>query len=130
MNEKTRGGTIPIERETFNVLLKKSHTLAICYCLCCDKARYKNGQWTNPKNLEEIKLDYGQFIYGRISFSEELDVNQSTVYRNMRTLERMGIIEIENHNNQFSIITVLHLQKLYRRNQKARENGGCKTQME
>ena len=128
-SNKERGGTVPFNRNTFNKLLRKSHTLALCYFLCLDKARYKQGSWTNPKSLEEIKLDYGQFIYGRVSFSETLGIDQSTVYRNIKTLERMHIIKTENHNNQFSIITVLELQRFYKQSQKASENGPCKTQM-
>ena len=123
---KIRNGRIPVDRKTYERLGRININLRACYVECCNKARYSIGTWTNPKNLEEIKLNYGQFVFGRFEFAKEIKVEPNSVYRYMKKLEKMRIIKIENHNNQFSIITVYQLKDFYEkyaREDSKRESG-------
>ena len=54
---------------------------------------------------QEIKLQKGQFVFGRKKASEELKMTESTIYKYIKLLEKLQMISI-NSNNKFSVITV------------------------
>lgn len=57
-----------------------------------------------------VNLCAGQFIYGRKTASEKLNLSESKVYRIVKMLKDMGCIKID-VNNKFSIITVENWKK-------------------
>ena len=71
------------------------------WCLC--KASHKERDQLVGKQL--IHLEEGQFITGRIKASEELKMNQSTVYKYLIMLKNQKMVHIES-SNRFSIITI------------------------
>lgn len=52
-----------------------------------------------------IKLKKGQFVFGRKKASEELQMTESMVYRNINLLQDLQMLKIK-PNNKFSIVTV------------------------
>lgn len=52
-----------------------------------------------------IKLEKGQFVFGREKASEELNMKESTVYKYIKLLEKLRMISIKS-NNKFSIVSV------------------------
>jgi len=55
--------------------------------------------------VSSIKVERGQFIFGRIKAEEELSISGSTIYRQMQKFEDLGQIKID-VNSTFSIVTV------------------------
>lgn len=58
---------------------------------------------------EEIQLERGQFLTGRISASEELRMSASMVYRSLKTLEKINAISVKS-NNRFSVVTICNYE--------------------
>lgn len=52
-----------------------------------------------------VHLEKGQFVFGRNTASDELDMKESTVYKYMKILEKLQMISI-NSNNKFSIVSI------------------------
>lgn len=71
------------------------------------KANYKPSHvpLNHGRGTVSIKVDRGQFIFGRNKAAEELKINGSTIYRHIQKLEEQKQITIE-ANNQYSIITI------------------------
>jgi len=77
------------------------------WCLC--RANWYP-QWVSlkiGKGTQSIKVDRGQFLFGRHTASQALCIDGSTVYRIIKKLEEMGNITI-NSNNQYSIVSVVN----------------------
>lgn len=55
--------------------------------------------------LQVVELKNGQFIFGRNKASEELKMNESTIYKYIKLLEELQMISI-NSNNKFSVISI------------------------
>jgi hypothetical protein len=53
----------------------------------------------------EVKLQRGQFIFGRKTASKELHIPQSTVWKRMLKLEKMQNLSIQ-RNTKYSIISI------------------------
>jgi DNA-binding transcriptional regulator YhcF (GntR family) len=71
------------------------------------KANYKPSHvpLNHGRGIVSIKVDRGQFIFGRNKAAEELEINGSTIYRHLQKLENQKQINIE-ANNQYSLITI------------------------
>jgi len=71
------------------------------------KANYKASfvPLNHGKGTVSIKVDRGQFIFGRNRAAEELKIAGSTIVRHMEKLQTEGQIIIE-PNNQYSLITI------------------------
>jgi len=70
-----------------------------CLCKASHKSRIAN------VGLQEIQLSKGQFVFGRKKAASELSMDESKVYRLMKTFEKREKIEVKS-NNKFSVITV------------------------
>ena len=57
------------------------------------------------KGTISLKVERGQFVFGRFKAEEELGIDGSTIYRQLKKFEELEQIKIE-PNNQYSIITV------------------------
>lgn len=53
----------------------------------------------------KVNLEKGQLIFGRKKASEELNMTESTIYKYIKLLEELQMIDIES-NTKFSIITI------------------------
>lgn len=71
------------------------------WCLC--KATHKPRE--QIVGLQNVHLEEGQFIFGRSKASEKLKMKESTVWKTMKLLEKIGSITI-NSNNKFSVVTI------------------------
>lgn len=54
---------------------------------------------------QEVNLEKGQFVFGRKKASEELSMNESTIYKYIKLLEKLQMISIES-NNKFSVVSI------------------------
>ena len=70
---------------------------------CLTKASTKPRKVT--VGLQTIHLQEGQFVYGLLQASEELDIPKSSLDRYLKKLEKMGNVGIK-HTNKYSILTV------------------------
>jgi predicted transcriptional regulator len=97
-------GWIKIHRKIRdNCIYKDSHLLHL-FIHCLLKANHKIN--TFLFNKQEITIERGQFVTGRLELAKELNMNSSLVYRKLKILENIGIVNIKT-NNKFSIVTVL-----------------------
>lgn len=54
---------------------------------------------------QEILLQKGQFVFGRKKASKELQMSESMVYRYMKVLEKLQMLNIKS-NNKFSVVSI------------------------
>lgn len=73
------------------------------WCLC--KASHKDRK--QSVGLQEVELKKGQFIFGRKKASSELGMDESKIYRLLKTFEKRDKIEVES-NNKFSVVTIVN----------------------
>ena len=71
------------------------------WCLC--KASHKG--YESIVGNQIVVLQEGQFIFGRKKASSELKIKESMVYKYIKLLEKLEMINIKS-NNKFSIITI------------------------
>lgn len=70
---------------------------------CLIKATHKDREQLVGKQVTH--LEKGQFVTGRKKASEELNMNDRTIYDYLKLLEKLHMIRI-NSNNKFSVITI------------------------
>ena len=58
-------------------------------------------------NNEEVSINRGSLITGRHALSKEIGIQESTVYRKLRDLEKVGFSHTKS-NNKYSIITIIN----------------------
>jgi len=79
------------------------------WCWCLMKATHKE-TWVPLQignGITEIKLNPGQFVFGRKSASKELVQKPTSIYKRMLKLKNIGNCNIES-NKHYSIVTVLN----------------------
>lgn len=54
---------------------------------------------------QEVNLEKGQFVFGRKKASEELRMTESIIYKYIKLLEKLRMINVKS-NNKFSVVTV------------------------
>ena len=54
---------------------------------------------------QNVILQNGQFIFGRKKASEELKMTENMVYRYMKLLEELSMLNIKS-NNKFSVVSI------------------------
>ena len=75
------------------------------WCLC--KANFKDRSIPLKigKGETVVSIKRGSFLFGRHKAEEELFIDGSTIYKSIKKLEQMQMINIKS-NNQYSIITI------------------------
>lgn len=73
------------------------------WCLC--KASHRERK--QNVGLQEVDLKKGQFIFGRKKASSELSMDESKIYRLLKTFENRNKIEVKS-NNKFSVVTIVN----------------------
>ena len=75
------------------------------WCLCKANFKDRSSPLKVGKGETVIRVKRGSFIFGRFKAEEELFIDGSTVYKSMKKLQEMNMINIES-NNQYSIVTI------------------------
>ncbi len=71
------------------------------------KANHKSRFFTVKigRGEKTIKIERGQFLFGRFKAEDELSIDGSTVYKWIKKMEAMGMIGLDS-NNHYTILTV------------------------
>lgn len=79
---------------------------------CLFRANFKKRfvPFKTGKGEVTVKLDPGQFIFGRSKAAESLGWSASTVWKRMKRLESIGNIAIES-NRQYSIVSICNWEQ-------------------
>ena len=109
-------GFIQLNRALMDSIVFANANLLRLYLWCYFKATYK------PKSIAlkvgtgrtEVHLNKGEFVTGRKSAAEQLDVKESTLWSWLKKLEKYGFIEIKSNRN-YSIINVIDFKKNHKR---------------
>lgn len=72
------------------------------FCILAANHKSKEIIW----NGQVIKVERGSFITGRKTIATRLNQHESTVYRNLKLLEKLGLIKIKS-NNKYTVINVV-----------------------
>lgn len=70
---------------------------------CLLKATHTDRQQLVGQQIVDLKK--GDFVFGRNKASEELKMNESTIYKYIKLLEKLQMISI-NSNNKFSVVSI------------------------
>lgn len=60
--------------------------------------------------LQKVTIEKGQFVFGLLKASRELDIPKSTLDRNMKALQKFGMINIK-PGTKYSIVTIENWRK-------------------
>lgn len=96
-------GWVKLHRQLLESAIFKNERLLRIWIWCLLKATYKQCETMMGNQL--VILEKGQFIFGRKDASEELKINESTLYKDMKNLEKLKMCNIKS-NNKFSIVTI------------------------
>jgi hypothetical protein len=86
-----------------NPVFAKAELLQL-FIYCIIKANYEDKEFIFNGKIENVKR--GSFITGQIQLSKELKQSQSSVYRRLNLLKKLGYIELK-VNNRFTLVTVV-----------------------
>lgn len=96
-------GWIKLHRQLINSAVFKNERLLKIWIWCLLKASHKKSETMIGNQL--ITIEKGQFIFGRKKAAEELKINENTLYKDMKNLEKLKMCNIKS-NNKFSVITI------------------------
>lgn len=100
-------GYVKLWRKSMDNRIFSNPDLWKVWTWCLMKANHKNN-WMSIKTgrgFTEIKVEKGQFIFGRNTAAKELDMKPSTIWKRMLKLETVGNLNIQS-NKVCSIITI------------------------
>jgi hypothetical protein len=75
------------------------------WCLCKSNFKDRSVPLKIGRGETIVRVKRGSFLFGRHKAEEELFIDGSTIYKSMKKLEQMNMINIES-NNQYSVVTV------------------------
>ena len=96
-------GYIKLYRKLEESPVFQNEKLLKVWIWCLFRANHKDTE--TIVGFQKITLHTGQFIFGLLKASTELQVPKSTLHRYMKMLEKLGMIGIE-PGTKFSIVTV------------------------
>lgn len=96
-------GWIKLHRKLLVSDVFQNEKLLKVFIYCLLKASHQDTE--TVIGLQTVPLKKGQFIFGRSKAASELNMKESTVWRYMKFLEKIGTIDIKS-NNKFSLVTV------------------------
>lgn len=96
-------GYIKLYRKLLDSSIFQNEKALKVFIWCLLKATHTDREQLVGQQL--IKLESGQFIFGRKKASEELKMKEATIYRYIKLLEKMKICNIKS-NNKFSIVSI------------------------
>lgn len=77
--------------------------------ICC--ARFAKEPKTDMQDGEIYTLNYGEFMFGRISWSERLNVGEQRIRTLLKKLIKENMIELVSKHRRFSIYKVVNYEK-------------------
>jgi hypothetical protein len=98
-------GWVKLHRKLLDNCIYKDANLLQLFIYCLLKANHKPN--TILFNYQEITIQRGQFITGRLQLAKELNQKPSSLRNRLQLLEKLGILDIKS-NNKFSMVTVLN----------------------
>jgi len=101
-------GWIKLHRKLLENPIFNNPDLLRVWIWCLLKANHTD--FTQMVGLQEINLKEGQFITGRFTGSGELNINPSTFYKYLKTLEKLQMISLKS-NNKMTIVTIENWRK-------------------
>lgn len=102
-------GYVRVWRKTMDSRVFKSEGLLKVWVWCLMRAAHKE-RWVKLKTgrgVIEVRVLPGQFVFGRKSASEELDMKPSTVWKRIQKLKNLSNLNIES-NRQYSLISIIN----------------------
>lgn len=102
-------GYVKLWRKTKESRIFQNEGLLKVWIWCLLKANHKKA-WVSIKTGRgqvEVKVNPGQFIFGRDSAAKELGMSPSTVYKRIKKLKNIENCNIKS-NRQYSVITILN----------------------
>ncbi len=104
-------GWIKIYRKLINSQVFQNEGLLKVWIWCLCKANHE-GKWFSAvagKGVAEVRVEPGQFIFGRKTAAEALRMSQSTIWKRIKKLENMQNLNIES-NSHYSLVTIVNWQ--------------------
>ena len=100
-------GFIALSRSLLDSEVFSSQKMLKIWIWCLLKANYKDNfvPLKIGRGEKTVKVERGQFLFGRFKAEDELFIDGSTIYKIMQKLEEIGNIKIES-NNHYSVITI------------------------
>lgn len=98
-------GWIKLHRKILDSPVFENEKILKVFMYCLLQASHKDH--THLVGTQVVNLKAGQMVFGRESWSKRLKIKESTLYRYMKLLETLNIVEIKT-NNKFSIVTVVN----------------------
>lgn len=99
-------GYIKLHRKILDNGVFSNAELLKVFIWCLIKANHNK----TPKKVYGVKLNQGQFITGRASACEELNIKPSTVYNRLLRLQEYGYIKLES-TNKYTVVSVSNYSK-------------------
>jgi len=106
-------GYVKLWRKTIENDWLKNHKLWVFWCYCLIKASHK--ERIAKVGYQDIKINPGEFIFGRRKASKDLKMHESSIQRCVYALVNSKNISVKS-NNKFSIITIINWH-LYQQDQ-------------
>ena len=96
-------GYIKLYRKMLNSQIFNNEKTLKIWVWCLLKASHQERNQLVGQQL--VNLKSGEFIFGRKKASEELNINENTVYKHLKVLEKLQMCTIKS-NNKFSIVSI------------------------
>ena len=96
-------GWLKLHRKILHSEIFENEKMLKIFIYCLTKSSHKNTE--SRVGRQKVKLEPGQFIFGRKKAASELNMNESTVRDYLKILEEDGVISIDS-TNKYSVITV------------------------
>lgn len=96
-------GWVKLHRQLLESAIFKNEKLLKEWIWCLLKASHKKCEIMLGNQL--VTLEEGQFVFGRKDAADELGIKESTLYKDIKKIEKLKMCNIKS-NNKFSIITI------------------------
>lgn len=96
-------GWIKLHRKLLSSKIFNNEKILKIWIWCLLKA--SSQEYETLVGMTNIKLERGQFVFGRKKAAEELKMNENTIYKYMKVLEKEQNINIKS-NNKYSVVTI------------------------
>ena len=96
-------GWIKLHRKLLDSAVFDNEKLLKIWIWCLIKASHQDIEIVVGNQL--VQLQAGQFVFGRKKASVELGISETMVYKYMKMLANMGMLDIK-PNNKFSVVTI------------------------
>ncbi|SEI12934.1 DnaD and phage-associated domain-containing protein [Halobacillus karajensis] len=96
-------GWLKLHRKILHSEIFENEKMLKIFIYCLTKSSHKSTE--SRVGRQSVKLEPGQFIFGRKKAASELNMNESTVRDYLKILEEDGVISIQS-TNKYSVITV------------------------